>query len=170
MLGNILKLYLQKQGPKCGILRSRTHVTGSWPSFGCDYLVTHVYLCWDLGTVAWNMKEKKKGKKGRGSNLSRALSLLKSKFSSLISGRSLFMPRAIKVLGRFSSFLFCLWGHLSTTNQSLPVFRFWNTGAGAGEISQEDHSECTVICKSSDSDFIPFLHFDETFLLQLLRF
>lgn len=80
---------------KCGILRSRTRVSGSWPSAG-DYLITPVYLCWDLKNVTWNMKEKRK--KGRGTEkLSRAFTLLKNKFSSLIFGRSLSMPQATEV-------------------------------------------------------------------------
>lgn len=76
---------------KGGILRSRTQVSGSWPSVG-DYLITPVYLCWDLKNVTWNMKEKRKKEK-----LSRAFTLLKNKFSSLIFGRSLSMPQATEV-------------------------------------------------------------------------
>lgn len=153
---------------KCGILRSRTQVSGSWPSVG-DYLITPVYLCWDLKNVTCNMKEKRK--KGRGTEkLSRAFTLLKNKFSSLIFGRSLSMPQATEVSVDSFFFSIFLGGHFCTTNQSLPVVWFWNKEARDGNISQEDHWECTVICKNSDSNFIPFVHVSEIFLLQLLRF
>lgn len=153
---------------KCGILRSRTQVSGSWPSVG-DYLITPVYLCWDLKNVTWNMKEKRK--KGRGTEkLSRAFTLLKNKFSSLIFWQiSLYAPGYRSFCGFFFLFNF-FGGHLCTTNQSLPVIWFWNKEARDGNISQEDHWECTVICKNSDSNFIPFVHVSEIFLLQLLRF
>lgn len=144
---------------KCRILRSRTHVSGSWSSIGY-YLKIHVCLCWDLKNVVWNMKKEKKETK-REEILVKLLPFGKISFVSQIFGRCFSMPQAIQATVDFPFYqsfflLFGIRGGVTSLPQAKAYkwFGFEIKGLGMEKYPKKTIGNAKLFVKI-DSKFTP---------------